>query len=286
MPMAASTSTSSETEVAVPAVSRELGRRRIVWLTVLAMGVCLIVGFDAFQPMLWPSGLEQEIRLDLVTRSDIDEAARVSVLNELKLFQFYSKFGPQRFATLCIQKSDGSLHLVFARCWREGMLWRTDTDRWKPINAWPTSEEVRSFEGDHADVVARAEDTGYRPRPPGTEEFRLSHLSIRFSKDLSEFKSDDLIDPVVFANVLKHGVAPGSFTYANFHEPRWHSPKKGIDAIEKSIAYLHQISDEPECRKMDCDALLKVLSAVKDRLLLADVNGLKFYFLATEQTMG
>ncbi len=282
--MTSDNSTSSETETTVPAVSRKTGWRRIVWRTVLLTAACLVVGFGLFQTMLRPSVLEQEIRLDLITSDDIDEDARISVLNELKLFKFYTRFGPQRFATLCVQKSDGSLYLAFARCWREGMLWRTDTDRWKRISAWPTRDDVKSFEDGHADLVARAVDSGYRPRPPGTEDFQVSHLSIRVSKDLSDFNPNDGIDPAEFAKVLKHGIAPGSFAYAKFHKPRWHSPKEGIDGVEKSTTHLLQVSGQPECRKMDCEALLKVLHAVKAKLIRADELGLKFYFLATDQT--
>jgi len=67
--------------------------------------------------------------------------------------------------------------------------------------------------------------------------------------------------------VLRNGIGPGSFAFAEFHEPGWHSPKDGVEAIEKSIDHLQRILYEPECRAMDCESLLEVLPAVKERLL-------------------
>ena len=140
-------------------------RRWIGWLIVLLSVLSVSIGFLLIRTFLWPTVLEQEIRLDLITKDRIDEDTRVYVVNELKLFSFYSKFGPQRFATLCLQDSDGSLRLAYARCWREGMLWQTDVNRWRPLTAWPSSEEIRTFEVQHADVVAPALKSGYLPRP-------------------------------------------------------------------------------------------------------------------------
>lgn len=264
--------------------SARTGRRWFVPLIVALLAVIVCAGFVLVRTFLWPTGLEQEIRLDLITKDKIDEDTRVTVLNELKLFSFYTKFGPQRFATLCLQESDGRLHLAYARCWREGMMWHTYSDRWRRLTAWPSLEEIRTFEDEHADVVAAALKSGCLPRPPGTEGFQLTHLSIQVSEDIEGFEPNRNVDPIVFADALKHGIVLGSFAFADFHEPRWHSAKDGVEAVEKSIGHLQLLLDEPECRAIDCESLLDVLHAVKDRLLRAEELNLKFYFLGTDRS--
>jgi hypothetical protein len=276
--------TTPAVEPAAAVRSARTSRRWLGWLFIVLSAVGVGVGFVFVGTLLWPTELEQEIRLDLLTKGEIDEGTRVSVVNELRLFSFYSRFGPQRFATLCLQDPDGSLHLAYARCWREGMLWHTDSDRWKSLTAWPSTEEIRTFEDAQADVVAPALESGYLPRPPGTEGFQLTHVSVEVSPETHGFEANRNVDPILLAAALRNGVAPGSFTLAQFHEPHWHSSRDGIEAIEKSIEYLHRIVGRAECRAMDCESLLEVLHAVKERLLRADELKLKFYFLGTDRS--
>ena len=264
-----------------------LARTRRRWFRCLlpvfsALGVVAV--FVLIRTFIWPTVLEQEIRLNLITKDAIDEDTRVSVVNELKLFSFYSRFGPQRFATLCLQKSDGSLQLANARCWREGMLWCTDSNRWKGMTAWPSIDEIRQFELEHADVVAPVLKSGYLPRPPGTEGFRLTHVSVEVSPDIHGFDANRDVDPIALAGVLSNGIVPGSFATAGFHEPRWHSPREGIEAIEKSIDHLHFILDKGECEAMDCESFLEVLNTVKERLLRAGELNLKFYLPGADRS--
>ena len=276
--------TTPEVEPTAAFRSARTSRRLFGRLIFVSSALFVGVGFVLIRTFLWPTELEQEIRLDLITQKEVNEDTRVSVLNELKLFSFYSRFGPQRFATLCLQNSDGSLHLAYARCWREGMLWHTDSNRWRRLTTWPSSDEIRTFEDEHADVVAPALKSGYLPRPPGTEGFQLTHVSIQVSKETLGFEPNSDVDAVVLATALRNGIAPGSFAFAKFHEPRWNSPKDGVEAIEKSIDYLQRILNEPECRAMDCESLLRVLHVVRERLLQAEELNLKFYFLGTDRS--
>ncbi|MCP4513426.1 MAG: hypothetical protein GY826_44295, partial [Fuerstiella sp.] len=155
---------------------------------------------------------------------------------------------------------------------------------WRSLTAWPSIEEIRTFEVEHADVVAPALKSGCLPRPPGTEDFQLTHLSVEVSSAVHGYDANRNVDPTVLAAALRNGIVLGSFTFAKFHEPRWHSSKDGVEAIEKSIEHLHRILDEPECRAVDCESLLEVLHAVKGRLLRAEELNLKFYFLGTDRS--
>lgn len=258
--------------------------RWLGWLILVLLAVFIVGGFFLAKTVLWPTELEQEIRLDLITTGDIDEQTNVAVLNELKLFSFYSRFGPQRFATLCLERSDGTLHLAYARCWREGMLWHTDSNRWRRLATMPSPEQIQAFEAEHADVVAPALKSGYLPRPDGSETFQLTHVSIQVSGESHGFEPNRDIDPEVFAAVLSNGLGPNSFASAKFHKTRWHSPEDGVEAIEKSIDHLQRILPEPECQALDCKSFLEVLNAVKERLIRAGELDLKFYFLGTDRS--
>lgn len=275
-----------DSQGAVPnAVSetRHAVRRRVAWMVGIVTVVlsAVIVAFRLWNPS---TELELEIGLDLIANGQIDADTRVFVLNETRLYSFYSRYGPRRFATLCLRQSGGDLSLAYAQCWREGMLWRTDSERWQKISTWPSDGEIRAFENGFADVFQMARQAGYLPRPPGTANFQLTHASVATSEGRIGFDPNNNVDPVVLGAVLRNGFLPGPYTFAEFHDQRWHPPEDGIHAIDQAMERLQPMLNQPECQAMDCDSFVSVLRAVRDNLRRAGELNLKFCFLAADRS--
>lgn len=266
-------------------LARSVNRRRwIIWSCVLLFVTCAVGGFIGIRKLVWATPLELEIAGDLRLSGNIDDNTRVSVLEELSLYSFYSRFGPQRIATLCIQRPDGQLQLAYAKCWRDGMMWHTDSKRWKLLDSWPNAAVTQAFQAENADVVDSILAAGYLPRPPGTEGFQLTHASIQMSDNAQGFDPAKDVDPRHLAIVLKSGLHLGPYAFAPFHNPQWHLPAEGVQSVEAALEYLHLISGEAEGKSLDCESLIRTLQAVRKHLLRAEQLGLKFYLLAEDRT--
>jgi len=250
-----------------------------------------LIGMAAIVSLLYlalqPTEVENEIRLDLISKGKISESARVRMLDEVRLVTFHQRPYRQVFATICLR--DGSqLYLALARCPRPGAVWSSRSADWIALESWPTVQQVREYTEQQAEQMLPALMVGYLPRPTGKADFMVDQLSLKISEAIDGFDPNEGIDPKLLADILKHEVQyTGQFhlnqlTFAPFHKPRWIAPEVGIAETREYLDFLQCNKGRRELTDVACEPMIETLQAVTRQLERIEERNLKFYLLASD----
>ena len=260
--------------------------RMLRWLTLLSLIAVAAIG-PVLYLALQPTEMEQEIRLDLISRGKIGKSARVRVLDDVRLVTFHRRPYRSSFATICIR--DGSqLYLALARCPRIGAAWGSRAEDWLAVKSWPGAKQVQEFKKQRADQMLPALMLGYLPRPASKADYQVQQLSIQASEAIDGFDPNEGIDQALLADILKREVEYtgqfhlNQFSFAPFHKPRWISPAVGIAETQEYIDFLQRHKGRRELAHGPCEPLIETLETVVRQLRRLENRNLKFYLLARD----